>query len=134
MRFTGKASQRAVGRLPRGEFPKIELRYRAELALQQQVGTVLWFMHRPGSLRLANNTHYEPDFLVMYLDRSLAYIDTKAMRADGTVLKEDDSWAKFKIADEEFVPFRFIIAGERPRHGGFVLLELRPKEDEGSGP
>lgn len=67
----------ALGRLPKGTMNKTEAAYAEELASQKAMGKILDFKFHPMRIRLADNTFYEVDFLVLHADRSLAIHETK---------------------------------------------------------
>lgn len=67
----------ALGRLPKGTMNKTEAAYAEELASQKATGKILDFKFHPMRIRLADNTYYEVDFLVLHADRSLAIHETK---------------------------------------------------------
>jgi hypothetical protein len=63
-------------------------------------GEMVEYRFEPFSLKLANNTHYRPDFLAIYPDRMVIY------EVKGTHV-EDDAMAKWKIAADQFWFFEF---------------------------
>lgn len=67
----------ALGRLPKGTMNKTEAAYAEELASQKATGKILDFKFHPMRIRLADNTYYEVDFLVLHADRSLFIHETK---------------------------------------------------------
>ncbi|MFJ9451488.1 hypothetical protein [Herbaspirillum sp. NPDC101397] len=67
----------ALGRMPKGRMNKTEAAYAAYLGRQQLAGEILEFRFHPLRVRLADNTYYEIDFLVMGKDMGLEFHETK---------------------------------------------------------
>lgn len=55
----------ALGRLPKGTMNKTEAAWSQVLDSKKQTGEISWFKFHPMRIRLADNTFYEVDFLVM---------------------------------------------------------------------
>lgn len=94
-RGTGAVSQRKA-------MNRWEREYAQRLRELQMAGEVLWFAYEKVKLKLADGTHYTPDFLVV----------TKAMRIEFREVKgflRDDAAVKFKVAAELFPHFRFVM-------------------------
>lgn len=94
---------KAVGR-PRqqsGGMNKTESLYAFDLKARQSSGEIAWWGYESIRLRLAPNTTYTPDFLVMLNDGSLELHETK-----GGLIR-DDAVVKFKVAREMYWMFRF---------------------------
>lgn len=89
----------AKGRVRVVGMNKTEAAYGERLEWKRRAGEVLWFKFEPCSLRLADHTHYRPDFLVMMADGTLEVHEVKGHW-------EDDARAKIKIAASLF-PFVF---------------------------
>lgn len=79
---------------------KTEAAYAQHLKLCEMAGEVAWFSFEAIKLRLANNTFYTPDFLVMLADGTLEVHEVKGYW-------EDDARVKIKVAASLY-PFRFI--------------------------
>lgn len=79
---------------------KTEEAYAAELELQKRAGMILWYKFEGIKLRLADNTFYTPDFVVMVADGVIECRETKGFWTD-------DARVKIKVAAALF-PFRFI--------------------------
>ena len=63
---------RAKGKLrPRGQMNKTEAAYADHLKMLERTGVIAWFAYEAIKFRLANNTFYTPDFLVMLSDGQL---------------------------------------------------------------
>ena len=98
----------ALGRLPKGTMNKTESAYAATLELQKISGNILWYLFEGIKLRLAKNTTYSPDFIVM---TKTGVIECHEVKGFWT----DDARAKTKIAAEMF-PFKFV-AVKKTRQG-----------------
>lgn len=98
----------ALGRLPAGTMNKTEALYASTLELQKITGNVVWYLFEGIKLRLAKNTSYSPDFIVMTKE---GYLECHEVKGFWT----DDARAKTKIAAEMF-PFRFV-AVKKTRQG-----------------
>lgn len=100
----------ALGRMPVGHMNKTEAAYSALLAQEQQLGTVKWFKFEGLKLRLADNTFYTPDFVVLGEDMVLECHEVKGFW-------RDDARAKIKVAASLY-PFRFIAVRKKPKRDG----------------
>lgn len=89
----------ALGRLKTGVLNKTEQAYQEHLIQRQHAGEVAWFKFEGIKLRLADNTHYTPDFAVMLADGQMEIHETKGFWTD-------DARVKIKVAAELY-PFRF---------------------------
>ena len=98
-------------RLPKGEMNKTEAAYARDLERRKQAGEILWYAFEGFKLRLAKNTTYSPDFVVMIATGEIECHEVKGRW-------EDDARCKIKVAAEQF-PFRFIAVTKRAeKHGG----------------
>ena len=93
-----------------GTMNKTEAAYAAHLELLKQSGKVAWYAFEAAKLRLAKNTTYTPDFLVMLEDGTLQAHEVKGHW-------EDDARVKIKVASE-FFPFEFIAIKPRSKAMG----------------
>jgi hypothetical protein len=75
----------ALGRLPVGAMNKTEAAYERDLRDAQTLGDILWYRFEGLKLRLADNTFYTPDFIVLASDGVLECHEVKGFWADGTV-------------------------------------------------
>jgi hypothetical protein len=78
---------------------KTERRYADQLDAWQRDGAVVWWAFEAVKLKLAPNTHYTPDFLVLYNDGTVAFHEVKGFW-------RDDARVKIKVAAAMF-PFPF---------------------------
>lgn len=98
--MTPRRFARGVRREP-GAMNKLEAKYADHLRQRQIAGEVAWFEFESWKLRLAPNTFYTPDFIVM-LEPSgeIEFHEVKGFW-------EDDARVKIKVAAAS-KPFRFI--------------------------
>lgn len=90
MRFRAKPYYRQ--RKKSGEMNKDEVRFNEELELQQHAGLIERFYFEKFKVKLADNTFYTPDFLIVTLDH-LEVVEVKGFL-------EQDAAVKFKVAAE----------------------------------
>ena len=102
----------ALGRLKTGQMNKSEAEYAALLDARKSLGEVVWFRFEGVKLRLADNTFYTPDFVVMRADGLMEMHEFKGHWTD-------DGRAKIKIAAEMY-PFRFL-AIRKARKGEYEI-------------
>ena len=79
---------------------KTESQYAEHLHLLKLANEIIDYRYEPMNLRLASNTYYRPDFLVVYADRFEVH-EVKGFW-------EDDARVKIKVAQETFPWFQFI--------------------------
>lgn len=92
----------ALGRLPVGTMNKTEAAYDQHLWAKRQAGKIVWHKFEALKLRLADNTFYTPDFMVLAADSVLELHEVKGFW-------QDDARVKIKVAASLY-PFRFIAA------------------------
>lgn len=100
----------ALGRLPAGAMNKSEAAYDSHLAAEQHAGRIHWRKFEGMKLRLADNTFYSPDFVVLAGDYVIECHEVKGFWGD-------DDRAKIKVAASLF-PFRFLAVRARPKRDG----------------
>jgi len=101
----------ATGTTRKPDMNKTEAEYAVMLNARQNSGEILWWRYEAVTLKLADNTRYTPDFLVMRADGSLEIHETK-----GGFVRED-GWVKLKIAAALF-PFRFFLCQKQAKKAG----------------
>lgn len=107
----GGAPRFALGRLKPGQMNKSEAAYAQHLDTLKAEGAVLWYRFEGMKLRLADNTFYTGDFVVMVADGTIEIREVKGFW-------QDDARAKIKIASDQY-PFRFVAVKARAKkHGG----------------
>lgn len=82
-----------------GEMNKTEAAYAQDLALRKKAGTIADYKFEALKLRLADNTFYTPDFMVIATNGTIELHEVKGFW-------EDDARVKIKVAAAEF-PFLF---------------------------
>lgn len=91
---------RALGRLPKGlgdsRMNKTEAEYAQMLEIEQRAGGIAWWRFEAIKIRLADNTFYTPDFLVLRTDMRLELHEVKG------AFVMDDAKVKLKVAAEMF--------------------------------
>jgi len=90
---------------------KTEAEYAQMLEARRVSGEILWWAYEAMTLKLADNTRYTPDFLVMLPDGVLEIHETK-----GGFIRED-GWLKLKVAAALF-PFRFFLCQKASKKDG----------------
>ncbi|MGL4812394.1 MAG: DUF1064 domain-containing protein [Beijerinckiaceae bacterium] len=107
----GLSAMRAVGRLKAGSMNGTEKAYAATLEARKAGGDVLWYQFEGMKFRLADNTFYTPDFIVMLRDGALEAHEVKGFW-------QDDARVKIKVAADRF-PLRFVAVRKlAAKHGG----------------
>lgn len=94
---------RAKARKRQAQMNKYEQRYGQELALRKAAGEIQEYRFEPFKMRLADNTFYTPDFLVLAADSVLEVHEVKGFW-------REDARVKWKVAAEQFDWFRFYAA------------------------
>lgn len=106
----------ALGRLKAGVMNKTEAAYALHLLSMRAAGEIAWYRFEGMKFRLADNTFYTPDFMVMLNDGSMEAHEVKGFW-------QDDARAKIKIAADMY-PFRFIaIKAKAKKDGGGWAVE-----------
>ena len=100
----------ALGRLKTGAMNKTEQAYADFLGQQKQAQHILWYKFEGVKLRLADNTFYTPDFVVMLANGALQLREVKGFW-------RDDAKVKIKVAADIY-PFQFIAVKVRPKKDG----------------
>ncbi len=110
----------ALGRLPVGQMNKTECAYEQEvLKPALHAGKIVWYLFESVKLKLANNTFYTPDFIVMNADRTIEMHEVKGFWMD-------DARVKIKVAANHY-PFKFIAVKRATKKlgGGWVIEEFK---------
>lgn len=100
----------AAGRLKTGQMNKSEQAYASYLGQLQAVGGILWHKFEGMKFRLADNTFYTPDFMVMKPDGQLEAHEVKGYW-------QDDAKVKIKVASDMY-PVRFLAIKARAKRDG----------------
>lgn len=108
----------AKGRLPKGSMNKTEAAYAAHLDQQKLAGLILDWKFHALRVRLADNTFYETDFIVLAADSTVEIHETKGG------FTTDKGQMKIKLCAEVLPWFRMIKATKlKPKEGGGWRLE-----------
>lgn len=100
----------ALGRLKTGEKNKTESAYEDVLRMRQSAGEILWYRFEGLKFRLADNTFYSPDFVVMLNSGEIEAHEVKGFWTD-------DARVKIKVAASQY-PFRFVAIKAKPKRDG----------------
>ena len=108
----------ALGRLKQGQMNKTELSYDKSLKEMMAAGIIAWYKFEGIKFRLADNTFYTPDFVVMRDNGEMEVHEVKGFWTD-------DARVKIKVAAEIY-PFKFMAFKPIPlkRGGGFAVEEF----------
>lgn len=113
-----KKGMQALGRLKVGRMNQTEAAYARHLEQRKHEGEIAWFKFEGLKFRLADNTFYTPDFVLMLADGVMEAHEVKGFWVD-------DARAKIKIAADMY-PFRFIAvkAQSKKAGGGWVVEQF----------
>ena len=100
----------ALGRLKTGAMNKTEAEYAELLELLKVSGEVLWYRFEGIKLRLADNTFYTPDFMVLMRNNEIECHEIKGFW-------QDDARVKIKVAADLY-PFRFYGIKKKSKKSG----------------
>ncbi len=112
VRPTAKACRYTMHK--RGQMNKLEAAYAARLESLKLAGEIADYRFECIKLRLADNTFYAPDFMVLKPDGAFEIHEVKGHW-------EDDARVKIKVAAEMY-PFKFIAA--RKVKGAWIFEEF----------
>jgi hypothetical protein len=115
--LVGVKRWQALGRLPKGDMNKTEAAYAAHLSERQALGGVLWWKFHPMRVRLASNTYYEVDFLVLAATGELEIHEVK-----GGYTSEKGQM-KIKLCAEALPIFRMLKVSKL-KGGGWNIEEF----------
>ncbi|ERI33906.1 hypothetical protein N879_04340 [Alcaligenes sp. EGD-AK7] len=111
-----KKGLQALGRLKVGRMNQTEAAYAKRLEQLKQAGEIAWFKFEGLKFRLADNTFYTPDFVLMLSDGVMEAHEVKGFWMD-------DARAKIKIAADMY-PFRFVaVKAQTKKAGGGWAIE-----------
>ncbi len=100
----------ALGRLKQGVMNQTEAAYELLLKAKQQAGEVLWYKFEGLKFRLADNTFYTPDFVVMLASGQLEAHEVKGFWTD-------DARVKIKVAADMY-PIQFVAVKKQTKKAG----------------
>ena len=113
-----KPAMYALGRLKTGAMNKTESSYSQYLETLRHAGEIVWFKFEGVKLRLADNTFYTPDFMVMGANGLIEMHEVKGFM-------QEDANVKIKVAAETY-PFRFLVirVNKKTDGGGWKSKEV----------
>ena len=117
--FNGGAQNHfAKGRLKSGDMNQTEAAYAETLELQKQAGEIIWYRFEAITFKLADDTRYTPDFLVLTAEGYLECRECKGWW-------QDDAKVKIKVAASIF-PLKFVAIHKKPKKdgGGWSIVEF----------
>ena len=108
----------ALGRLKTGEMNQGEKKYAEYLDLLLHLKQIAWYKFEGIKFRLADNTFFSPDFVVMMPNGEMQIRDVKGYMME-------DANVKIKMAAEIY-PFRFFIVKKQAKKdgGGWKEIEI----------
>ncbi|MCO6539869.1 MAG: DUF1064 domain-containing protein [Gilliamella sp.] len=108
----------ALGRLKSGQMNKTETEYYQYLKTLEQANEIIWFKFEGLKFKLANNTTYTPDFVVMNKDGLIELHEVKGFWMD-------DARVKIKVAADMY-PFKFLAIKKKAKKlgGGWEIEEF----------
>ena len=112
------ARLQALGRLRAGAMNKTEKAYADYLEVLKSSGEILWWKFEAVKLRLADNTFYTGDFMILERNGTMRIDEVKGFWTD-------DARVKIKVAADIY-PFKFIAvkAEAKKRGGGWSMEEF----------
>lgn len=110
MRYGGTNKSFALGRMKAGSMNQTERDYASYLELLRVSGDISWYKFEALKLRLADNTFYTPDFMVMLGNAEMQCHEVKGFWTD-------DARVKIKVAADMY-PFRFYAIKKQPKKAG----------------
>jgi len=104
-----------------GVMNQTETRYAEALQLRKLAGEIIEWGFEAVTFKLAADTRYTPDFMILNIDGTITFVDVK-----GAGPIDPKSLVKLKVAADKFWCFRFELAKARTKRdgGGFVTEEL----------
>ena len=91
---------------------KTERNYSEALEKKRIAGDIIAWAHEPFNLRLADNTYYKPDFIVVTNERNIEIHEVKGRWMDDALVKikvaaENHPWFTFRAVFHEAGVWRF---------------------------
>lgn len=81
---------------------KTEAAYASMLEMKERAGEIQGYVYEKVKLRLASNTYYTPDFMVLDKEGYIEFHEVKGRL-------RDDALVKFKVAAEQFPWARWVM-------------------------
>ena len=108
--LTAKTKMQALGRLKTGEKNNTETAYGEHLEWLKNTGKVAWYKFEGMTFRLAKDTRYTPDYMVMLSTGQLEAHEVKGHW-------QDDARVKIKVAADMY-PIKFIAIKKKTKKDG----------------
>jgi len=97
---------------------KLETAYQQHLEMRRLAGEIIWYEFEKIKFKLAPNTFYTPDFIVMLPDGLIEIHEVKGFW-------EDDARVKIKVAADQFpFVFRAIRRASKKDGGGWIIEDF----------
>lgn len=114
-----------------GQMNAVEEKYNAFLAEQHRLGVIAWYAFEPVTFKLAADTRYTPDFLVMMPDGSLECREVKGGKKNKrtgarTFWCEEDAKLKVKVAARMYTLIAFAIVYPLEKGIGWGRKDFEP--------
>jgi len=109
---TGHKAWQALGRLPKGTMNKTEAAYAEYLEKLKLAGEIIDYKFHCMRIRLADNTFYETDFVVMAADRGFEIHEVKGG------FTSDKGQVKIKLVGEVMPWFKMLKVIKLPQKDG----------------
>jgi hypothetical protein len=110
-RFKAKARKRPEP----GVMNNTEKAYAGVLEAKRRMGEIVGYRYQAVKFRLADNTHYTPDFMITYADGNMEFVEVKG---SWKAPHQDDSKVKIKVAASIYWQFAFVSAEVVPKKLG----------------
>ena len=114
-------------RAPEERMNRAEARYAAVLDARQAAGVVAAWWYEGMSWRMASETHYRPDFVVLLPDGTVELHEVKAAARDDDFGATPEAWVKLKVVAEQ-APFPIVVVWQKG--GQWMERRLGPWADE----
>jgi hypothetical protein len=111
------------------EMNRTEAKYSAYLKQRIDVGEIRWALFEPIKIRLADNTFYTPDFLIVANDGCFEAHEVKTYwKSAERSGWQEDARVKIKVAAET-LPIRFLAVTQMP-DGSWEFEEFRKEQEQ----
>ncbi|WP_197489031.1 DUF1064 domain-containing protein [Planctomyces sp. SH-PL14] len=107
---------------------KTEERYAAALEARAAAKEIAEFHFEHVKLRLADNTFYTPDFMVIHNDQTMEFIEVKG---SWNAPNQDKSRVKLKVAAEthQWARFSAVVPIAQKNGGGWDVEQIGPHKE-----
>jgi hypothetical protein len=119
---------RAIATMHRREMNRAESKYAEYLRERLMVGEIRWWAFECWKFRLADDTYYTPDFIVVDNALRIEAHEVKAEWSTGKPGWQEDARIKIKVAAEQY-PIRFVAMTLMKDHSWHVEEFIRGREE-----